>query len=172
MSLPPAPVNREALLSMLDNAGLETTTIDHPAVFTVNESKTLRGTIEGAHTKNLFLKDKKGQLFLLTAKEDSTVNLKTLHKLIGGSSRFSFGSAELMEDCLGVTPGSVTAFGIVNDRENRVKFVLDERLMAFDVINCHPLTNEATTSIARDDLLAFARLCHHEPLIVDLTQDA
>lgn len=169
--LPALPVTRQTLLSFLEQAGFETSTQDHPALFTVDDSQKLRGDLEGGHTKNLFLKDKKGNYFLLTAQEDSTVNLKTLHKLLGGSSRFSFGSAEMMQELLGVTPGAVTAFGIINDREGKVRFAIDQRLMQHEKLNCHPLTNEATTTLLREDLLTFARLCNHEPMVVDLDQE-
>ena len=167
-SLPPAPVDRQALLSHLDDCGFETVTVEHPPLFTVTDSQNLRGELEGGHTKNLFLKDKKGNYFLLTAQEDSEVNLKTLHKLLGGSSRFSFGKPDKMEEFLGVTPGAVTAFGIINDRDGNVTFAVDQRLLQHDKINCHPLVNTATTTIFRDDLLTFAAACGHEPKIVDL----
>lgn len=170
---PPAPLTRDALLAHLDACGFRTRTLDHPAVFTVAESSALHREmdrqVEGAHTKNLFLRDRKNNHFLVTAEQTTQVDLKRLHKVIGGRSRFSFGRAEEMMAWLGVSPGSVTAFGILNDRENRVRFVLDERLTRHERINCHPLTNEATTSIRRDDLLALARACDHAPLVADLT---
>ena len=172
--LPPAPLGRDALLDFLAAAGLETHTIDHPAVFTVAESSALERDMPpemagGGHTKNLFLRDRKNNHFLVTAEQATEVELKRLHKVIGGASRFSFGKPETMVERLGVTPGSVTAFGILNDRENAVRFVIDENLMARAWINCHPLTNEATTAIRRDDLLRLARHCGHDPLIADLT---
>lgn len=170
-ALPAAPLKRESLVSYLDACGFDTKTIDHPALFTVDDSQKLRGEIEGGHTKNLFLKDKKGNFFLLTAQEDTSVNLKTLHKLIGGSSRFSFGSAEKMEEILGVTPGAVTAFGIINDRDNALTFAIDKRLLEHQKINCHPLVNTATTTIDCRDLLAFAKACGHDPIIVDLAAE-
>ncbi len=166
--LPNIPVDTDGLLKWLDERGFETQTYHHEAVFTVGESQAMRESMEGGHTKNLFLKDKKDNYFLLTAEEDSEVNLKTLHKLLGGSSRFSFGKPEKMQDYLGVAPGAVTAFGIVNDRGNKVTFAIDERLMRHDMINCHPLTNEATTTIKRSDLIAFAEECGHPPMVVDL----
>ncbi len=169
--LPNAPVNRQELLEFLDAAGFVTSTVNHPALFTVEDSQKLRGEISGGHTKNLFLKDKKSNYFLLTAQEDSEVDLKNLHKLLGGSGRFSFGKADMLLELLGVTPGAVTALGIINDREGRVRFAIDQRLLEHDTINCHPLTNEATTNIAREDLLKFAKLCGHEVLVVDLSQD-
>ena len=171
VDLPALPVTRESLLSYLQASGFDTHTFDHPALFTVEDSQNLRGEIEGGHTKNLFLKDKKGNYFLLTAQEDTEINLKTLHKLLGGSSRFSFGKAEMMEEYLGVTPGAVTAFGIINDREGQVKFAIDQRLLEHDKINCHPLVNTATTTILKDDLLSFAESCDHAPMIVDLSAE-
>ena len=169
--LPAAPVARESLLQFLKDCGFDTITQEHPPLFTVEDSKLLRGELEGGHTKNLFLKDKKGSYFLLTAQENSTVNLKTLHKLLGGSSRFSFGNAEMMQELLGVTPGAVTAFGIINDRQGKVTFAMDRTLLEHSKINCHPLTNDATTTLKCEDLLAFARLCGHDPLIVDLNAE-
>ncbi|MEM1318515.1 MAG: YbaK/EbsC family protein, partial [Pseudomonadota bacterium] len=104
----------------------------------------------------------------LTAQEDSEVPLKVLHRMIGGQGKFSFGSAEMMQELLGVTPGAVTALGVINDRDGRLHFAIDKRLLEHEKINCHPLTNEATTTIARDDLMAFFKATDHEPLIVDL----
>ena len=167
-SLPAYPVTRDALLNYLNSCGFDTATRDHAPLFTVEDSQNLRGEIEGGHTKNLFLKDKKGNFFLLTAQEDTVVNLKTLHKLLGGASRFSFGNSEKMTEFLGVSPGAVTAFGIINDRAGMVTFAIDSTLLEHKKINCHPMTNDATTTIRRDDLLEFARSCGHDPMIVDL----
>lgn len=171
VDLPAAPVDRDSLLAYLEASDIAQNTIDHPPLFTVEDSQKLRGEIEGGHTKNLFLKDKKGNYFLLTAQEDSDVNLKTLHKLLGGSSRFSFGSAEKMEELLGVTPGAVTAFGIINDRQGALTFAIDQRLLEHQKINCHPLVNTATTTLACADLLKFAEACDHKPIIVDLAAE-
>lgn len=170
-NLPTRPVNRTSLLTFLGELGYETKTTEHAPLFTVEDSQNLRGEIEGGHTKNLFLKDKKNNFFLLTAEEDTQVNLKTLHKLLDGSSRFSFGKPEMLLELLGVAPGAVTAFGIINDSAGHVTFSIDSRLLRHDKINCHPLTNDATTTINRDDLLAFAKLTGHDPQIVDLSQD-
>lgn len=169
--LPATPVNRDSLLAYLQGCSFDTVTVEHPALFTVEDSQKLRGEIEGGHTKNLFLKDKKGNFFLLTAQEDTQINLKTLHKLLGGSSRFSFGSAEKMEQLLGVTPGAVTAFGIINDEGCNVKFAIDQRLLEHQKINCHPLVNTATTTIFSNDLLSFAEACNHPAMIVDLSAE-
>lgn len=157
-----------SLAAFLTDGGLTTRTIEHEPVHTVDESQALRGTIPGAHTKNLFLKDKKGQIFLVVAEEDRAVDLKNLHTRIGGQGRLSFASPDQMRERLGVEPGSATAFALLNDREGAVRLVLDEGLLVSDIWNCHPLTNRATTSIARDDLMAFFARTGHEPLIAAL----
>ena len=163
-----APISPQDLVAALDRLGIETTRIDHEAVFTVAESKELRGTISGHHTKNLFLKDKKGRLFLVSALESTRIDLKRLHETLGASGRLSFGSAELLMEKLGVTPGSVTAFAVINDRAGEVTMVLDATLATGEDVNFHPLINTATLRVSRDGLLAFFRGTGHEPLIVDL----
>lgn len=158
---------RGELFDFLGRLGIETTTAEHPPLHTVEESRSLRGAIPGGHTKNLLLKDKKGRLFLVVAEEDRAIDLKTLHARIGAQGRLSFVDAERMEDVLGVSPGSVTAFGLLNDAAHRVTLVLDAGLLLHDMVNCHPLTNTATTSIRRDDLVRFFEATGHEPAIVD-----
>src|SRR6187551_3780300 len=162
----PVPATPDELFAALDRLGIAHPTVRHPPLFTVEQSQSLRGAIPGSHTKNLFLKDKKDALFLVTALEDTTIELKSLHRLLGASSRFSFGSAELMMQTLGVTPGAVTPFGAINDRAHRVTVVLDAALMQHAVINAHPLVNTMTTSVARDDLLKFLDSTGHPPRIV------
>ncbi len=159
------PLSRDDLLARLDELGIATTTVEHPPLFTVADSRRLRGEIAGGHTKNLFLKDKKDQLWLVVAEEDADVDMKGLHGRIG-SARLSFGKPELLVATLGIEPGSVTPFAVINDTEGRVKVVIDEPLLSHDTLNFHPLTNTATTSIARDDLLAFLRACNHEPAVL------
>lgn len=163
------PVTADELLARLRSLGIETSTVRHPPLHTVAESRALRGALEGGHTKNLFLKDRKGQHYLVSVEEDATVDLKTIHHKIGASGRVSFGSAERMMDLLGVTPGSVTLLGVVNDRERAVKVVIDADLAAHETINVHPLTNEATTSIAYGDLLRFLELEGHPAVILKVT---
>ncbi len=163
------PATREDLIQYLDSLGITASTVDHPPVFTVDEAQALRGTIAGAHSKNLFLKDKKGALFLVVAREDAVIDLKRLHGRIGASGRLSFGQAELLLDKLGVTPGAVTPFGLINDRPASVRVILDAHLVAAETVNFHPLENTATTSLASADLIAFIRATGHEPEIVDLT---
>lgn len=161
-------VDRAGLFSRLVALGIETATVEHPAVFTVAESEKLERDLPGGHTKNLVLKDAKGRLFLVVAEAHTPVNLKTLHKSIG-CARLSFAKADLLDDVLGIAPGSVTALALINDNEQRLDVIIDEILMDHDVINCHPLENTATTSIARDDLMRFIRACGHEPRIMNLS---
>jgi len=160
------PATPDELFATLDRLGIAHPTVSHPPLFTVEQSQSLRGTIAGAHTKNLFLKDKKDALFLVTALEDAVIELKSLHRLLGATGRFSFGSAELLRETLGVEPGAVTPFGAINDTAGRVAIVLDQALMAHTTINAHPLVNSMTTSIAREDLIKFLDATGHKPRIV------
>src|SRR5712692_9861418 len=149
------PATPADLFAYLDRLGIAHPTVTHAALFTVEQSQALRGTIPGGHTKNLFLKDKKGALFLVTALEDAVIELKSLHRLLAASGRFSFGSADLMRTTLGIEPGAVTPFAAMNDIGRHVAVVLDAALMEHAAINCHPLDNTTTTSIARADLIRF-----------------
>ena len=157
-----------ALLARLERLGIAYTRHAHAPVFTVDEARALRGALPGGHAKNLFLKDKKGRIFLVSAEAHARIDLKRLHERIGASGRLSFGSAELLMEKLGVTPGSVTAFAVINDRAGDVTMVLDATLASGEDVNFHPLINTATLRVSRDDLLAFFRNTGHEPLIVDL----
>lgn len=161
------PITRTELFTYLDQLEIQTETHEHPAVFTVAESTALHERLKGAHTKNLFLKDAKGALFLLVAESHAEIELKTLHKRIG-SKRLSFGKPELLMEKLGVLPGSVTALAVINDTARDVKVLIDSSLLDDDTINCHPLENTATTAIARDDLLRFLTATGHEPTPIDL----
>jgi len=162
------PKSPEELLAYLAALAIETTTVEHPPLFTVEDSKALRGDIAGGHTKNLFVKDKKGRLFLLVLGEETEVDLRRVHEKIGAQGRVSFGSAELLAEVWGVQPGAVTPFGAVNDRQGRVQVVLDEVMMAHERLNFHPLVNTRTTGLASADLVKFLRETGHEPLIVAL----
>ena len=162
------PKTSDDLMHFLTKLDIQTSTIQHPPVFTVAEAQALRGQISGAHTKNLFLKDKKDQHFLLTVDEDAEIDLKSIHGQIGAASRVSFGKPEKLMEYLGLTPGSVSVLGAINDEGHRVKIVLDQDIMAEEVINSHPLTNEATTSIKPKDLLRFLEATGHEPLILKI----
>jgi Ala-tRNA(Pro) deacylase len=161
-----AMMTKDQLLAFLDAHAIAHTTLDHAAVFRVGEGEEIKAALPGAHTKNLFLKDAKGQLWLISAEGHTQIDLKRLHTVIG-SARLSFGSAELMEEALGVTPGSVTAFALVNDGERRVRFVLDKALADAEIVNFHPLTNTATTGISQGGFRRFLAAVGAAPLIVD-----
>ncbi len=166
------PLTPQELHEYLRNLAISVTTVEHPPLYTVADSQKLRGEIPGGHTKNLFLKDKKDNYFLVTVEEDAVVDLKSIHHIIGAASRVSFGKSEMLMEYLGVIPGAVTVFGAVNDSDGRVQVILDADLMKHDVINGHPLTNEATTAIRREDLLAFLKATGHEPRILAVSDRA
>lgn len=165
--LPAMPATESDLYARLAGLGITVETHRHAPVFTVAEAKTLRGRLPGAHTKNLFLKDKKARLWLVVALEDRVIDLKGLRQRIGAAS-LSFASAETLRERLGVEPGSVTPFALLNDADASVRVVLDAEMMTAEVINFHPLTNTATTAITPEGLLAFIRSCGHEPALVAL----
>lgn len=166
-SAAPPPTSPEQLLAFLAERGIEVVEHRHPPLFTVEDSKALRGDLPGGHCKNLFLKDKKGQMWLVVTLEDRQVDLKRLDKTIG-AARLSFGSADRLWEALGVRPGAVTPFAAINDGEGRVRVVLDSAMLARDPLNYHPLVNDRTVAIRPDDLVAFLRATGHEPLILDL----
>jgi Ala-tRNA(Pro) deacylase len=155
----------DELFAYLDRLGIGHKTVGHAPAFTVDDARELRGKIPGGHTKNLFLRDKKGAAFLVVALEDAAIELKSLHRRLGASGRFSFGSAALLGELLGVEPGSVTPFAAMNDTSGRVTVVLDAAMMAHEVLNFHPLRNTATTTISRDGLLKFLEATGHKPRI-------
>lgn len=161
------PASRDTLFERLQSLEIETSTVEHPPLFTVEESQALRGEIPGAHTKNLFLKCKKGRLWLVVALEEAAIDLKSLHKRIG-SGRLSFGKPDLLMETLGVPPGSVTPFSLINDTDQTVQVILDAAMMNCDPLNFHPLENTATTTIAAADLERFIRSCGHEPQTLEL----
>lgn len=165
-----ASERRARLFACFERLGIVTRTVDHPPVFTVAESTAIERAIPGGHTKNLFLKDAKGALFLVVAESHTQVDLKAFSRRLR-AGRFSFGKAELLMEVLGVTPGSVTAFAAMNDSQGRVAVVLDQALMRHDTINGHPLDNAATTNIARDDLLRFLAATGHAPSVLALGKD-
>jgi Ala-tRNA(Pro) deacylase len=165
------PAADTELFARLDALGIAHRTQSHAPVFTVEEAKALRGEIVGGHTKNLFLKDKKDGLWLVVAREHLAIDLTALSKQLG-VPRFSFGSAELLVEVLGVPPGSVTPFSVINDRAGRVRVVLDEGMLALDPLNFHPLRNDRTTAISPVDLLRFLRDTQHEPAILKLPERA
>lgn len=160
------PFDRDRLLAWMAEREIAHTTHDHPAVFRVEEGLEMKAALPGAHTKNLFLKDKKGRLWLISAQQDTIIDLKRAPAVIG-SDRLSFGNEALMWETLGVRPGSVTALGLINDLERRVTFVLDRRLWEADIVNFHPLTNTATTALDQATFRRVMALLEREPILVD-----
>ena len=165
-----AHLSPQDLLDRLTDLGIAAETIEHEPVFTVAESRPIKARIPGAHSKNLFVKDKKGRLFLITAKDETPIDLKRVHEAIGASGRVSFGSADQLREALGVEPGSVTPFAVANDPEGQVTIILDANLMEHQRVNFHPLINSMTTGVHRDDLLKFLRATGHEPRILRLPE--
>jgi Ala-tRNA(Pro) deacylase len=161
------PATPEDLFARLESLGIRTRTVSHPAVFTVEEAKQLRGELPGGHVKNLFLRNKKGEMWLVVAEEDRKIDLKALAERIG-AGKVSFASPERLMQYLGVIPGAVTPFGLINDRNREVQVVIDAGLLAHDPVNVHPLTNDRTTAIAPRDLLRFIEACGHKPEVIDL----
>jgi Ala-tRNA(Pro) deacylase len=159
VALPIAPT------AFLDRLGISHATVSHAPMVTVEESRTLRGTIPGGHTKNLFLKDKSGAYYLVVACEDATIDPKGLHRRLGAKGRFSFASADALWELLGVRPGSVSPFAAINDVSGKVVVVLDRAMLAHGILNYHPLVNTMTTSIPRAGLMTFLKACGHEPRI-------
>lgn len=160
------PASPSDLFAFLDQHAIAHQTIAHEALFTVAESRALKANLPGGHSKNLFMKDKDGTLVLISAWAESVLPLNRLHKLLG-TRRLSFADADMMFDCLGIVPGSVTAFALINDPQHRVRFVVDSTLLSFDQVNFHPLANTATTTISRDDLRRFVAATGHDLTVVD-----
>ena len=156
----------EPLHSRFESLNIAVETYLHAPIFTVDEGQDIKKQLHGGQTKNLFLKDKKGKLWLVIALGETKVDLKWLPKRIN-SARLSFGNPELMKEVLGVTPGSVTPFSLINDTDNHVTVILDKAMLEYDFLNYHPLINDKTTIIKSDDLLTFIHSCGHRPIIVD-----
>lgn len=162
------PQDREAALyARFTELGIGWKTYEHAPVFTVEDASALYAQQPGGHTKNLFLKDKKDGLWLVVARDDLSIDLSALSKQLG-APRFSFGSADLLMETLGVAPGSVTPFALMNDDARRVRCVLDDAMLALEPLNFHPLRNDRTTAIAATDLLRFVRSVSAEPVIAVL----
>jgi len=160
----------EDLFKTLTELGIESRTFKHPPLFTVEESRSLRGEIPGLHSKNLFVRDRAKRYFLIVLEEDAKVDLKTLHSLIGARGKVSFGSAEALFELWGVTPGSVTPFGAINDPQGLVTVVLDARLAQAPAVSFHPLVNSRTTTLSGSDLMRFLGACGHAPLLLALQE--
>lgn len=161
------PTSPEALLARLDELGIAYVRHDHPPLFTVEDSKALRGDLPGGHCKNLFLRDRKGAMWLVVCLEDRPIDLKALGTVLDGA-RLSFGSADRLMRVLGVVPGAVSPFALINDAEASVQVILDKAMLDHRPLNYHPLVNTATIAVAPEDLLRFIESCGHRPQIVDL----
>jgi len=162
----------QELLSLLDGLQIPFAAHRHPPVFTVAEARALRGEISGAHTKNLFLKDRRDRLYLVTALEDSAIDLKTLHRHIGASGRVSFASAQTLDRVLGVVPGAVSPLALVNDADHLCEVVIDRNILSYDLVNFHPLDNSMTVTMSPAGLQAFLTKTGHPPILVDLDAGA
>ncbi|MDE2016927.1 MAG: prolyl-tRNA synthetase associated domain-containing protein [Hyphomicrobiales bacterium] len=159
------PSTPEDLSAELGRLGIAHDVVEHPPLHTVEDSRRLRGQLAGGHAKNLFVKDKKGRLFVLVLPEDAIVDLKRVHEAIGAQGRVSFGTADQLREIWGVEPGAVTPFGAINDAAGRVTVVLDAELMRHERLNFHPLVNTKTLGLSREGLLKFLRATGHEPMI-------
>ena len=161
------PASKKDLLEFLSNLGIHTNTISHVPLFTVEDGKELLGDVPGGHCKSLFLRDKKGELWLVVMLGDGRLNMSALQKKLG-SGRLSFGTPDLMRGVLGVGPGSVTPFALMNETARDVNVILDRRMLKEELLNYHPLSNDATTTLASKDLLKFIRAVGHEARIIDI----
>jgi Ala-tRNA(Pro) deacylase len=159
------PARKAELFAFFDKLGISTKTLEHAPVFTVEEAKKVHDNMPGGHCKNLFCKDEKGILWLIVALEDAVLDLKAAPAKIG-SKRLSFGKPDLLMEVLGIVPGSVTPFGLINDTTQRVNVILDQAMMQLELLNFHPLENDATTAISSADLLTFVTACGHTPRII------
>ncbi|MHA7899488.1 MAG: prolyl-tRNA synthetase associated domain-containing protein [Henriciella sp.] len=162
------PATPEDLFAYLDDLSIAHSTVEHSPTFTVEEGRHLKASMPGGHSKNLFMKDKVGTIVLISAWTESQLKLNQLHKKIG-TRRLSFAPAELMIECLGVAPGSVTAFALMNDTDRRVRFIADAALMGFETVNFHPLVNTATTAISREGLQRFVEATGHSLTVFDFS---
>jgi Ala-tRNA(Pro) deacylase len=156
----------QQLFARLDQLGIAHRTVEHPPVFTVEEAKALRGNLPGHHIKNLFLRNKKEEMWLVVALEDRAIDLKRLGEVLG-AGRLSFGSADRLKRTLGVEPGSVTPLSLVNDGARAVQLVLDRGVADGGPVNAHPLVNTMTTALAPADLLRFFAATGHTPRWLD-----
>ena len=163
--------SRQDLFDLFDKLTIKTTTVEHNPVFTVEEAKKVHDQIPGGHCKNLFCKDEKGALWLIVSLEDARIDLKVAKDRIG-SKRLTFGKPELLLEILGVEPGSVTPFGLINDTQAKANVILDEAMMRLQRLNFHPLKNDATTTISSGDLITFINATGHNPRIVAVSDPA
>lgn len=165
------PATPDDLFALLDQLGIAHSTVEHPPFFTVEEGRPWHDRIPGLHCKNLFIKDRKGGVWLVVMPADKRADLGRLEKLLG-APRFSFARPELLQEVLELTPGSVTPFGLISDRQRRVTVVLDQEMLDAERVNVHPLHNAASTTLRAADLLRFVRALGYDPIIVRLPEPA
>jgi len=158
-----------ALYALFDELGIAYHTENHRAVFTVEEGADVKARLPGGHSKNLFLKDKAGNYVLVSALGSTVVKLNQLHKRIG-TKRLSFGKPDALLDLLGVVPGSVTVFSVLNDTEAKVRLILDKALFEHEAVWFHPMRNTASTRVAPQDLIEFAKATGHPPTLIDFSE--
>ncbi len=163
------PATQQDLFDLLDANNIAHKTTDHAPIFTVEEGRDIKAALPGGHTKNLFLKDKAGRLFLICALGETQIKINRLQPVLG-CKRLSFAKPDNLLEHLGVTPGSVTLFSVMNDANGAVTLVLDKALFDHDIVNFHPLLNNATTAISKDDMILFAKAVNHEPIILDFSK--
>jgi len=163
-SLPTTP---ETLMQRLTDAGISFSRHEHPPLRTVEDSKAFRGKMDGTHVKNLYLRDRKKRNFLVVAQEDRDIDLKALPEKIG-SDRLSFGSADRLFEFLGVRPGAVSPFTMINDPDRRVTIALDASLLEADMLFFHPLVNDLTLGVTPAGLQSFLAMSGHDPLVITL----
>lgn len=165
----PQHPNEPALYALLDELGIAHHTEEHRAVFTVAEGTDVKAKLPGGHSKNLFLKDKAGDYVLVSALGSTTIKLNQLHKRIG-TKRLSFGKPEALFGLLGVAPGSVTVFSVLQDSGHQVRLILDKALFEHEAVWFHPMRNTASTRVAPDDLIRFADATGHTPTLIDFSE--
>lgn len=168
--LPPLPTPPEQLLAVLKELGIDYSYYEHDPVFSVEESAPLKAGIPGTHCRCLFLRDKKQAMFLVVAANDTPVDLKGLQNQLG-CGRLSFGSEERLWRVLGVRPGSVCPFAVINDTGREVTVILDQCMMAAEIVNYHPMQNDMTIGLSPQDLQVFLEYCGHEPRIYDFKKE-
>lgn len=167
----PLPTPADALFAIFDSLSIPYRLYHHQPVFTVAESLDIERDMDGAHCRNLFVRDKKGTMFLVVAQNETMIDLKKLSDLLA-CGRLSFGSSDRLWQYLGVRPGSVCPFSIINDKDKAVTIVLDKAMMAHDIVNYHPMENHMTVGLSPDDLVKFIKNTGHEPMILDLSRAA
>lgn len=165
------PLTADALLAHLEALSITTATVTHPPLRTVEDSKRMRGDLPGGHVKNLFLRDKRRQFWLLTTLEDRTVDLKAMATRLD-AGRFTFANEQELDQRLGIAPGAVSPLAAINDTDGLVTVVLDAALLTVAPLNLHPLRNDRTTAIAPADLVRFLEACGHAPRILPFDRPA